>query len=193
MERPPGLRFCLYDSARLDAVVDSMAARAATLLAGASPLVVVGVLRRGAPLADRLVERMVRTNRISQPLRLDLHVKRYADDLRLLHPHTELREGAREAAIDLSGHTVLVVDDVLYSGHSIARVVAHLVSRGAVAVRVAVLVDRGVAALPVHADICGLRLEVAPGDVVECNVPPFEPDWCIELLRPDRRPDHAVS
>ena len=193
MERPAGLRFCLYDSARLDAVLDAMAARAVALLAGSSPLAVVGVLRRGAPLADRLVERMVRNHAWPSVLRLDLHVKRYADDLRLLHPHTELREGAREAAIDLSGHTVLVVDDVLYSGHSIARVVSHLVSRGAAAVRVAVLVDRGVAVLPVRADVCGLRLDVAPGDVVECNVPPFEPDWRIELLRPDRRPDHAVS
>ena len=186
MERPPGQRTCLYDSTRLEVVLDRMAARAAALLSGPGPIAVVGVLRRGAPLADRLVERMVRDHRMPQPLRLDLHVKRYADDLRLLHPHTELREGEREAAIDLSGHSLLIVDDVLYSGHSIARVVAHLVVRAPTSIRVAVLVDRGVAVLPVCADVCGLRLDVAPGDVVECNVPPYEPEWRIELLRPRR-------
>lgn len=183
MKRLPGQRTCLYDAARLEVVLDAMAARAAGLLT-ATPLAVIGVLRRGAPLADRLVERMVRNHGMAQPLRLDLHVKRYADDLRLLHPDTELREGAREAAIDLSGYTLLIVDDVLYTGHSIARVVSHLVPRAPAAIRVAVLVDRGVAALPVHADVCGLRLDVAPGDVVECNVPPYEPDWRIELFRP---------
>src|SRR5690606_18769676 len=100
-------------------------------------------------------------------------------------PHTELREGEREAALDLSGHTLLVVDDVLYTGHSLVRVLDHLVTRAPAAIRVAVLADRGVATLPVHADVCGLRLDVAPGDVVECHVPPYEPDWRIELLRPD--------
>jgi pyrimidine operon attenuation protein/uracil phosphoribosyltransferase len=49
-----------------------------------------------------------------------------------------------------------------------------------------VLADRCASQLPVHADIVGMRLEVAPGDVVECNVPPYEADLRIELLRPRR-------
>ena len=51
-------------------------------------------------------------------------------------------------------------------------------------IRAAVLADRCVAQLPVHADIVGIRLQVAPGDVVECNVPPYEDELRIELLRP---------
>lgn len=182
-----GIRFVLYDERQIESVLDAMAAHAAGLLAGTASLAVVGVLRRGAPLAGRLVERLVRDHGFAPPLRLDLHVKRYADDLRLLHPHTELHEGEREAALDLADHTLLVVDDVLYTGHSLARVLDHLVARGPAAIRVAVLVDRGVAMLPVHTDVCGLRLDLAPGDVVECHVPPYEPDWRIELLRPQER------
>lgn len=37
--------------------------------------------------------------------------------------------------------------------------------------------------LPLHADVVGVRLEVAPGDIVECNVPPYEPTFRIELLQ----------
>ena len=66
---------------------------------------------------------------------------------------------------------------------SLARVLAYLSNRGAPEIRVAVLVDRCVAQLPVHADIIGIKLQVAPSDVVECNVPPYEDEFKIEVLR----------
>jgi pyrimidine operon attenuation protein/uracil phosphoribosyltransferase len=46
-----------------------------------------------------------------------------------------------------------------------------------------VLVDRDVARLPVRTDVVGVRLDVAPGDVIECNVPPYEGELRIELLK----------
>ena len=79
---------------------------------------------------------------------------------------------------------MLIVDDVLYLGHSLARVVTYLSQRGAPTIRAAVLADRCTTRLPVRADIVGVRLQVAAGDVVECNVPPYEPTFRIELLRP---------
>ena len=45
------------------------------------------------------------------------------------------------------------------------------------------LVDRGGARLPFRADVLGLRLEIAPPDIIECNVPPYEPELKIELLK----------
>ena len=51
---------------------------------------------------------------------------------------------------------------------------------------VAVLVDRCVATLPLHADVVGLRLQVAPGHIIECHVPPYETDFSLQLLQPAR-------
>lgn len=184
MNASPDVRTCLYDSARLDAVMDRMAQQAAGLLRGRGPVAVVGVLRRGAPLADRLTQRMVQGHGLPPPLRLDLSVKRYADDLTLLFPDTQLTEEPRHAALDLSGHTLLVVDDVLYTGHSILKVVDWLARKRPAAIRVAVLADRCVTTLPLRADVVGLRLEIAPGDIVECHVPPYEPDFSVQLLQP---------
>lgn len=186
MERPPGQRTCLYDTTALGAVVDRMARQAAGLLSGHDQIAVIGILRRGAPLAERLTELMVRRYGLRTPLRLDLSVKRYADDLTLLHPETRLTENASHAAIDLSGHALLVVDDVLYTGHSLLRVVEYLARKQPAEIRVAMLVDRGVTCLPVHADVVGLRLDIAPGDVIECNVPPYESEFKIELLQLQR-------
>ena len=40
--------------------------------------------------------------------------------------------------------------------------------------------------VPVRADVVGVRLDIAPSDIIECNVPPYEPEFKIELLQPAR-------
>jgi pyrimidine operon attenuation protein / uracil phosphoribosyltransferase len=47
-----------------------------------------------------------------------------------------------------------------------------------------VLVDRQRHRLPIRADIVGLPLKIAPSDVIECNVPPYEDDFAVDLWRP---------
>ena len=186
VDRPPGSRTCLYDATELGVVMDRMARQAAGLLSGHDKIAVIGILRRGAPLAERLTELMVRRYGVLAPLRLDLSVKRYADDLTLLHPQTQLTEDSRHASLDLSGYALLVVDDVLYTGHSLLRVVEYLARKQPAQIRVATLVDRGVSTLPLHADVVGVQLHIAPPDIIECNVPPYESEFKIELLQPDR-------
>lgn len=185
-EKPRGERFCLFDTATLELVLDRMAAQAAGLLAEAEDPLLLGILRRGAPLAERLQHRLKTQWGMEVP-RFGLKLKRYGDDLTLLHPDTQLTENVEFSARNLARATVLMVDDVLYQGHSLARMVAYLQQRNAPVLRTAVLVDRCCTVVPVHADIVGLNLQVAPGDVVECNVPPYEDEFKIEVLRPERK------
>lgn len=161
-----------------------MARQTAGLLTGRSGIVIVGLLRRGAPLAEMLRARLARDYGLTGLPLYKLHVKRYADDLTLLHPETELTESAEQAALDLSGTTVVVVDDVLYRGHSLLKAVEYLAGKNPAEIRSVVLVDRGVTRLPIRADITGVRLDVAPQDIIECNVPPYEAEFKIELLQP---------
>lgn len=186
MSGVPGERFCLYDTAQLSAVLDAMAWQAAGLLTGRSDVLVVGILRRGAPLADLLTERLKRDFKIPRLSRLDLAIKRYADDLTLIHPETRLTENPEHVHLDLSGLSLIVVDDVMYKGYSMLRAVEYLAGKGAAEIRTAVLVDRGAAKLPVRTDIVGVTLDVAPTDIIECNVPPYEAVLRIDLLRPQR-------
>jgi pyrimidine operon attenuation protein/uracil phosphoribosyltransferase len=172
-------RFRAYDAAALEPVVDAMARGALALLDG-TPTTLLGMLRRGAPLADRLLARMRAHDARVDVARLDLQVKRYADDLHLLHPETAL---AAPVGANVAGHRVLVVDDVLYQGHSLWRVFEWLRGERAAFVHGIVLVDRCCTVLPVHADVAGLRLQVAPQDVIECGVPPYEADFAIDIRR----------
>lgn len=185
IDKPTGRRTCLYTPGQLDAIVDDMARQAAGLLTGRTQVAIVGILRRGAPLADRLHARLQDTWGLAHCVRLDLQIKRYADDLTLLYPETQLTENPTLATLDLAGHTVLVVDDVMYRGHSMLRAVEYLAGKQPDEIRTVVLVDRGAAKLPVRTDIVGVRLDVAPSDVIECNVPPYEGSFRIDLLQPE--------
>lgn len=183
-ETKPGQSFCLYDTAQLNVVLDGMARQAAGLLLGRSEVAIVGILRRGEPLARMLQQRLADHFGLRRLPLYGLRLKRYADDLTLLHPHTELTENPQLAAVDMARTTLLVVDDVLYHGHSLLRTIAYLAQQGATEIRTAVLVDRGAEKLPVRADITGLRLDIAPNDIIECHVPPYEAELRIELHRP---------
>jgi len=176
----PADRFRLYDAAALAPVIDDMARQALLLLDG-TPTVLLGMLRRGVPLADRLLAAMQARQPDVAVRRLDVKVKRYADTLELLHPDTAL-EAPPDSA--LAGCRVIVVDDVLYQGYSLFRVFEWLRAEQAADVHAAVLVDRQRHRLPVRADIVGLTLKIAPNDVIECNVPPYEADFAVDLWRP---------
>ena len=187
-DHPPGKRFLVYAPDQMQPVIDAMARQAAPLLAGHEKIAVIGILRRGAPLADRLVASLKKQFNLPEPLRLDLKVKRYADDLTLLHPETQLTEQAGQAGLELKGYVLLVVDDVLYTGNSLLRVIEWLNAKSPSAIHTVVLADRHVSQLPIRADVTGVHLQVAPPDVVECHVPPYEALFQIEILRLD----HAV-
>lgn len=181
-----GSRLLLYSTSQLSAVVDVMARRVYALLGGYTKVAIVGVLRRGAPLAEMLTELLVQKYGMGRPLRFDITVKRYADDLTLLYPETHIEEPPELTSVDLTGYQVLIVDDVIHSGHSLLRVVETLAKKTPAKIRIACLVDRGMSALPVRADVTGLVLQIAAQDLIEVNVPPYEPVFqCVLQKRPN--------
>lgn len=178
-------RLCLYSAVELQSVLQRMAQQADGLLP-ATGGVLIGIQRRGEPLAHLLQHYLKQFHgRAELPL-YALKVQRYADDLRILHADTNLSENPKLATLDLRSNTLLVIDDVLYEGHSLLRTCAYLAQLGAGCIRTAVLVDRCTCTQPVHADITGIRLQIAPGDIVECHVPPFEPHLAVEVVRRNR-------
>lgn len=171
----------LYDSAELESVLARMAAKTVTLFSRESMPALIGILRRGEPLAQRLRTHML-PHWPEAPLPVyALQLKRYGDDLSLLHPETALAENPALAACDLSNTPLLLVDDVLYQGHSLLRACTYLVGLGARKIHTAVLVDRGIASLPIKADIAGIQLMVPAADVIECRVPPYEPEFRVDI------------
>ena len=149
---------------------------------GGADLVLVGIRTRGVPLAERLAAEIRRIE--ATPISFGvLDITLYRDDLSRLDYQPVVRETKLPG--NINGKNVILVDDVLYTGSSLLRVIEWLNAKSPRAIHTAVLADRHVTQLPIRADIVGVHLQVAPGDVVECHVQPYEPLFQIELLRLD--------
>lgn len=140
---------------------------------------VVGIRRRGVPLARELADRLGR-RRDGEVACSELTLKRYADDLTLLHEQPRLQEPPE---LQVEGSTAILVDDVLYSGRTVLRALGEVVASGAARVRVAVLASRGPNDVPVRADWVALRLDVGDDNVIEVHAPPYEERLEVVLRR----------
>lgn len=142
------------------------------------PLTLVGIRRRGVPLAKGLHERI--SNLGGRGVEFaEIELKRYSDDLEILHQQPHLKEPDR--TIPIEDRRVLLVDDVLYTGRTLTRAVQYAASAGAKDVRCAVLCLRRGAELPIRADFIGFRFDVGAGGIVEVMTPPYEDDLGVVL------------
>ena len=171
--------FVIADRERIDGALDGLARRIHGRLDGDFQL--VGILRRGLPLARALGERLsdLRGEEVEVG---ELRLKRYADDLSILHEEPRLEEGEDGLPFEVEGSKLLLVDDVIYSGRTFLKAVCHLVGRGASEIRLAALCSRGENSVPVHADFVGMQIDVGEGRVIEVHAPPFEDTWEVLLF-----------
>jgi len=126
---------------------------------GAANLVLLGIPKRGVPLAERLASHIaeIEPGFVVEERLGQLDITMYRDDLRRLHPRPINPTRIPPRGID--GTVVVLIDDVLYSGRTIRAALDALGDHGRPqAVQLAVLVDRGHRELPIRADFVGKNL-----------------------------------
>jgi len=136
--------------------------------AGTAGLVLVGIHRRGVPLAQRLAGAIADHEGVRVPVGA-LDITFYRDDLSRLG-HSPLVKGT-EVPFEIEGSTVVLVDDVLYTGRTVRAAMDALREFGRPqAVRLAVLVDRGHRELPIKADYVGKNLPTSSSQSVQVHL-----------------------
>lgn len=138
---------------------------------GSEDLVLLGIPRRGFPLAQRLARKIARTDSTVDPERMvgRLDVTMFRDDLRR-HP-TRPPGPTKLPAAGIDNKVVVLVDDVLYSGRTIRAALDAIVDIGRPRiVRLAVLVDRGHRELPIRADHVGKNLPTSSAEKVRVRI-----------------------
>ncbi len=131
---------------------------------GAGDLVLVGIAARGDDLARRLAEELGRIEGTDVPVGV-LDITFYRDDIGLRAEAPEIHE--TRIPFDVSGKTVILVDDVLFTGRTIRAAMDALVDFGRPrAVQLAVLVDRGHRELPIRADYVGKNVPTREDELV---------------------------
>ena len=139
---------------------------------GPADLVLLGIPRRGVPLAQRVADRIAAVEGATVSVG-SLDVTMYRDDLRLRPARALLPTEIPHDGID--GKIVVLVDDVLYSGRTIRAALDALNDLGRPqAVRLAVLVDRGHRELPIRADFVGKNLPTSLAENVEVRLSEFD-------------------
>src|SRR6186713_346168 len=136
--------------------------------AGTDGLLLVGIQRRGVPLARRIAEAIQEHEGVEVPVGA-LDITFYRDDLSMVAQQPVVK--GTELPVDLNGSTVVLVDDVLYTGRTIRAAIDALFEFGRPArVQLAVLADRGHRELPIRPDYVGKNLPTSRDERVQVQL-----------------------
>ncbi len=129
-----------------------------------SNVVLLGIHTRGVPLAKVLVEQIAQLEKITVPLGA-IDITLYRDDFISIGVQTRANTNI---PLDLTGKTVVLIDDVIYKGRTIRAALNAVNDYGRPElIQLAVLVDRGHRELPIHPDFTGKLLPTAKEESVK--------------------------
>ena len=156
-------------------------------------MVLIGIRRRGVPLAQRLQKKIEKLSGQKLPLGI-LDITFYRDDLSLVATQPVV-EGSH-LDFDVTDQDVLLIDDVLYTGRTTRAALESVLDYGrARRIELVVLIDRGHRELPIQADYVGKSVETAEDEVVEVLISSIDGDegaflTTKELLRKGEEADN---
>ncbi len=149
--------------------------------AGTEGLLLIGIQRRGVPLARRIATAIAENEGIEIPVGA-LDITFYRDDLSMVAQQPVVKGTELPSGID--GKTIILVDDVLYTGRTIRAAMDALVDFGRPqAIRLAVLVDRGHRELPIRADHVGKNVPTSREELVRVHLEEIDDEDGVEIER----------
>jgi pyrimidine operon attenuation protein / uracil phosphoribosyltransferase len=152
---------------------------------GAENLGLVGIERRGVPLAQRLAKILGRIEKVEVPVGT-LDITFYRDDLSTVGHRPEVRP--RKMEFDIQDKNIILVDDVLYTGRTTRAALDALFDHGRPRrIQLAVLIDRGHRELPIEAGFVGRKVPTSSDEVVEVQLK--ETDGTEKVLLAERVPE----
>jgi len=135
---------------------------------GVEHVALIGIRRRGGPLAIRLAERIEEIEGVKVPVGI-LDITLYRDDLTTLASQPQVHR--TEVFFDINDLNIVLVDDVMYTGRTVRAAMDALIDLGRPrSIQLAVLVDRGHRELPVRADFIGKNVPTAQTEVISVLV-----------------------
>jgi len=135
---------------------------------GVEKVALIGIRRRGGPLAVRLAERIEEIEGIKVPVGI-LDITLYRDDLTTLALQPQVHR--TEVFFNINDMNIVLVDDVMYTGRTIRAAMDALIDLGRPrTIQLAVLVDRGHRELPVKADFIGKNVPTSKTEVISVLV-----------------------
>lgn len=150
---------------------------------GVDNVCIVGIKRRGVPLAEVICENINQTED-TEILKGILDITLYRDDLS--RENTEPVINSTDIPFVVTGKKIILVDDVIYTGRTVRAAIDALFSLGRPAcIQLAVLVDRGHRELPIRSDYVGKNIPTSASEVVKVCTEEFDGKIGVELYLRD--------
>jgi pyrimidine operon attenuation protein/uracil phosphoribosyltransferase len=147
---------------------------------GATNLGLIGIKRRGVPLAQRigaLIEKIEKTKVDTGVLDISF----YRDDLTTAGPRPVVNKG--DIGFDVNGRDIVLMDDVLYTGRTIRAALDALFDHGRPkSVQLLVLIDRGHRELPIQSTFTGRNIPTSSREIIEVKLKEIDGDEQVLLV-----------
>jgi pyrimidine operon attenuation protein / uracil phosphoribosyltransferase len=173
------LSYQLMNSDDVKATLDRLADEILDANAG-RPVVLLGIHRRGVPMARRIARRIAEKIH-RDPLIGILDINLYRDDLTKVAYQPVVHK--TEVPPDLDDRDIILVDDVLYTGRTVRAALDALCDFGRMrSIQLAVFIDRGHRELPIEANFVGKKIKTKDNEVVEVRLREIDGEDAIYVM-----------
>ena len=146
---------------------------------GANNIVLLGIRRRGVPLAQEIAKNIKEIEGSDVPIG-ELDITLYRDDLEELGVSPTINE--TKVDFSVKNKIVVLVDDVIYTGRTVRAALDAVSALGRPAqIKLAVLIDRGHRELPIRADYVGKNVPTSRSEIVSVQVTDIDGQMYVNL------------
>lgn len=158
----------LMSATEIDRTLQRLAHEIVERSGGTKDLGLIGIRRRGVPLAQRIVGAMREIDRVEVPVGT-LDITLYRDDLSTVATQPVLQSS--EIPFSVDDKNIILVDDVLYTGRTVRAAMNAMFDLGRPrSVRLCVLIDRGHRELPIEATYVGRMVQTSAREIIEVRL-----------------------
>ena len=148
---------------------------------GVADLALVGIRRRGVPLARRLADYIYSIEGVEIPVGI-LDITLYRDDLSSLAPSPLVQK--TEIPFKITDKKIILVDDIIYTGRTVRAALDALADLGrARTIQLAVLIDRGHRELPIRPDYVGKNVPTSREEIIEVRLTEVDGENSVVILK----------
>ena len=172
----------LMDEAAVNRALMRLSHEIAERNRGVENVCLVGIRRRGEPLARQIRSNIIKIEGLEVPCG-SVDVRYYRDDLQRLSQEPIVTKAQLDFPVE--DKTVVLVDDVLYTGRTARAAMEAVLACGRPrAIQLAVLVDRGHRELPIRADYVGKNVPTSHTELIEARLPEYDGETGVYLMEP---------